>query len=84
MSTDVGQDIRSIVAEVLRIPEAEVRQGADLRGLPGMDSVKILRIVTRIERRHGIELEEDVVFNVETLADLEDLVCRTAAQSPHA
>jgi acyl carrier protein len=74
-------DIRSIVADVLHVPEAEVRGGSELRVLPGMDSVKILRIVTRIERAHGIELEEDVVFKVQTLEDLEELVRRTVGRA---
>lgn len=67
-------DVRSVIADVLSISAEDVAAGCDLRTLPGMDSVKILRIITRIEQTHGIELEDDVVFRAVTLDDLEGLV----------
>lgn len=77
-------DVRAIVAEVLQIPEPDVLPGADLRTLPGIDSVKILRIVTRIEQKHGIELDEDVVFKLATCEHLADLVQRTVQRKSEA
>jgi len=81
-STVVVADVRAIVADVLKVSESELPGSADLRALPGIDSVKILRIVTRLEQRHDIELSEDVVFKLVTLQDLEALVRDTAARRP--
>jgi hypothetical protein len=35
-----------------------------------MDSVKVLRIIARIERAHDIELDDEVVFGVSTIGEI--------------
>lgn len=70
MTDDVVGTIRSIVSAELDIPPTQLPAGADLRELPGVESLKILRIVARLERTFDVELEDDVVFRVRSITEL--------------
>jgi acyl carrier protein len=45
----------------------------------GISSLKTLRLIARLELRYGIELEDDIVFTVETLGELAAAVGRVVA-----
>jgi acyl carrier protein len=62
--------IRTAVCTELKLPPQRVSNTTDLRELPGMDSVKVLRIIARIERAHDIELDDEVVFGVSTIEEI--------------
>ena len=46
-------------AAELGVPAASLRPDADLRAIEGMDSVKVLRMVARIEQAYDIELDDE-------------------------
>jgi acyl carrier protein len=48
-------------------PETRV---ADL----GVSSIKILRVVAKLEKQYEIELDDDVIFDTETLRDLATVI----------
>ena len=79
---DVNSTIGAVLAEVLALPEADIAGCRDLSTLPGIDSMKMLRVITRIERRLHIELDDRVVFRLHTLEDLQDLV-RQCVEEEH-
>lgn len=41
-----------------------------IRDLPGIESMKVLRIISKIERQFGVELSDEVVFNIGTYGEL--------------
>jgi acyl carrier protein len=67
---EVREEIRRIMAEVLSVSESEVDAAERLQDLPGIESIKVLRVVTKIEIRYKIELDEQVVFSIKTLDEL--------------
>lgn len=46
----------------------------DLRAVEGMDSVKVLRMIAKIEQRYDVELEDEDVFGIATIAGAAKLV----------
>ncbi|ODU07562.1 MAG: phosphopantetheine-binding protein [Pseudonocardia sp. SCN 72-86] len=66
--------VTTIVAEVLAVPAAELSADTDLRGVEGADSIKVLRLVARIEREYDVELDDADVFGVETIAEVAGVV----------
>ncbi|MCE0764852.1 acyl carrier protein [Pseudonocardia kujensis] len=66
--------VRAIVAEVLAVPAGELATDTDLREVEGTDSIKVLRLIARIEREYDVELEDDDVFGVSTIADVAGVV----------
>ena len=75
-STSVDGEVRRIVCEQLGVADAIVTEADEIRELPGVESIKILRAITRIEARFGIELEDEVVFQVQTFRELVELIER--------
>ena len=63
-----------IVAEVLGIEPGTLGTGTDLRTVEGADSIKVLRIIAKIEQRYDIELEDEDVFGVSTVDQVADVV----------
>lgn len=64
-TTDLTATVTGIVTDALGVDA--VAPDTDLRALEGADSVKLLRIIARIEERFDIELEDAEVFGVSTV-----------------
>jgi acyl carrier protein len=62
--------IRMAVCTELKLPLSRVSNTTNLRELPGMDSVRVLRIIAKIERAHDVELDDEIVFGVGTVEDI--------------
>lgn len=60
--------VTEIAAAELGVPAASLAPDADLREIEGMDSVKVLRMIARIERAFDVELDDEVVFGLSTVA----------------
>ncbi|WP_410641683.1 acyl carrier protein [Amycolatopsis sp. lyj-346] len=80
MSTDTTtrEEIAATTTETLA---AELKISADgigpadvLRDLPGADSMKMLRVVSKLERRWDVEFEDEEIFAVKTVDELVTLV----------
>lgn len=75
-TADILRTVTEIAAAETGIPAAELRPDADLRGMEGVDSVRVLRMVARIERAFDIELEDEQVFGLSSLDDVVTVVDR--------
>ena len=73
---DILCTVTDIAATETGIAEAELRPDVDLRGMAGVDSVRVLRMVAKIERTYDVELEDQDVFGLATLADVVKVVDR--------
>jgi len=76
-----GQPIASVVTEYLA---TELKIAADgiggtdvLRDLPGADSMKMLRVVSKLERKWDVEFDDEAIFAVKTVDELVALVERS-------
>lgn len=52
-----------------------------IRELPGIESMKVLRIITKVERQFGVEMDDEVVFNMGTYGDLVTALDRARAEA---
>ncbi|MBF6298911.1 acyl carrier protein [Nocardia amamiensis] len=78
---DILRTVTGIAVAETGIPEAELRPDADLRGMAGVDSVRVLRMVAKIERTYDIELEDQDVFGMSTLDDVVAVVGKALAEA---
>ena len=62
--------ICKILSDEHALDPGVVGASSNVRELPGMESIKVLRAVTKIEKQFEIELDDSVVFQVETVAEL--------------
>lgn len=56
-----------LVAETLGRAPAQIRTASSLRNDLGVDSLDVLRLVTVIENKYGIEVDEDRLHLLDTL-----------------
>ncbi|MFA4843910.1 MAG: acyl carrier protein [Candidatus Margulisiibacteriota bacterium] len=74
---DNGQlalEIKTLVAKIIRKPEAEVTLGADLFNELGVDSLLGVEIFAALDKKYGVVIPEDLLKGVTTLGDLVQLV----------
>ena len=71
---EIVEQVRAIAAKETGIPVEELSPELDLRKVEGVDSVKVLRVVARIEREYDIELSDEQVFGFASVADVADAV----------
>ncbi|MCK9876827.1 acyl carrier protein [Frankia sp. AgPm24] len=77
MSIDVDgvvRQITEIVATELGVAVDILTPDTDLRAIEGADSVRLLRVVAKVEQTWDVELEDDEVFGVASIADLAKVV----------
>lgn len=75
-TADILRTVTEIATAETGIPAAELRPEADLRGMEGVDSVRVLRMVAKIERAFDIEMEDEEVFGLSSLNDVVTVVDR--------
>jgi acyl carrier protein len=73
------EDVRQIVGEVLQLGDRTgrlTRDSALLGSLPEFDSMAVVSVLTALEERFGIVVEDDEISaeNFETLGSLYDFV----------
>ena len=67
-----------VAAELGRAPHT-LEPGTDLRSTEGADSVKVLRMIAKIEQRFDVELEDEDIFGVNTIAEVVAVVAKARA-----
>lgn len=70
----MNNEIIQIISTELGIPAEELKPEVRLRSLPGMESMKVLSIILKVEKKYGIELPDDATFRLETVGQFLDLV----------
>lgn len=79
-NAEITGAVVEIVAEVLGVEAADLGTDTDLRAVEGADSIKVLRIIAKIEQSYDIELEDDEIFGLTTIDEVVALVDRAIAR----
>jgi len=66
---EIESRVKEILCRELKLGPEQVTETTNLRELPGIESIKILRIITFVESHYDIELEDQVIFKIETIRD---------------
>jgi acyl carrier protein len=74
------ETLTDLVASEFGRAESDLAPDLDLSTVEGADSVKVLRVVAKIERAYGIELEDDEVFGLGTIREVATAVERALAE----
>lgn len=72
-------DIIQILSAELGMPAEELTPDVHLGGLAGMDSMKVLSVILKVEKKFGIEIPDDATFRIETVGQFLLLVETLAA-----
>ncbi len=75
----VSQEVQAVVAAELGCAPETVSPEAALWDVPGLDSMKLLRIVSSLELRCEVSLDDEDVYQIESLPELVLLIERARA-----
>ncbi|WP_280404263.1 acyl carrier protein [Nocardia brasiliensis] len=78
---DILTTVTAIAATETGLAATDLRPDVDLRGMSGVDSVRVLRMVAKIEKTYDIELEDQDVFGLSTLNDVVAVVERALREA---
>jgi acyl carrier protein len=67
-------EIIQIISAELGVPPSELTPDVRLRSLPEMESLKVLSIILKVEKKYCIELPDDATFRLETVGQFIELV----------
>jgi acyl carrier protein len=73
--------VAGTIAQELKIDEVQLTPMLDLRSIAGIESIKVLRIICKVEQKYDVELEDDAVFRANTIQDIVDAVRNATATS---
>ena len=62
--------LKGMVAEQLGVSENEVKPESRLKEALGADSASVMMLVMDVESEFGIEVEDDAIEKVKTVADM--------------
>jgi len=79
---EIVATVTAIAAAELGLPAASLLPDADLREIEGMDSVKVLRMIAKIEQAYDIELDDEVVFGLSSVAGTAGAVRQALGEQP--
>jgi acyl carrier protein len=69
----LDQEIAAIISDVAEIPPGLIRETSSMAEL-GVDSLDALRIMAAIEKKYRIEVPEEDMGQVRTVADIAQMV----------
>ncbi len=81
MSDSLEQKIRALVAEQLGVELAEIKPDANILDDLGADSLDVVEMVMALEEHFDIEVPDEDVEELRTVADVERYVVNAVGQS---
>ncbi|MEU0247432.1 acyl carrier protein [Streptomyces sp. NPDC006235] len=75
---EVEKAVVEALAQVLAVTPDSIDPDAPLNSLPGMESVKLLRAVVRVEESCGIAVPDEMLFEAGTARELAGNIAKSA------
>ena len=72
--TDIEARVRAAFADELCCPPALVRPDSPLTELPGLDSLKLLRVIAALETTLDVGLDDELFYSLRTVGDVTTLI----------
>jgi acyl carrier protein len=67
---EINEVVKQIVSDILKVPKNLITERSALTDLTHIESIKLLRIAGKVERRFRIELDDEALFRDATIRDL--------------
>ncbi|HLB63792.1 MAG TPA: acyl carrier protein, partial [Anaerolineales bacterium] len=74
------EEVRRLVAEVLRLPPEQVHEGLSFGDVAEWDSLGHMDLLMTLEERYAVPLDEELIARLISI----DAICREIAERQHA
>lgn len=68
--------VRSVIADVLRVPEERLEPGHGVGKMDGWDSLRHMELIVQLETTLGVRFDGDEIAEMTTVAGIEQAVAR--------
>lgn len=68
------ENLTTIIADVLRIPRAEIVDSLDMEATSTWDSLSHMQLIAAIEEEFGIELTADEIVEMRSVGQIRDVL----------
>ena len=73
---NIQEELKNLVSLITRIDVSELSEGVRVREELGIDSLMAMEIVAACEKRFDIQIDEEQLFEIETVGEFYNLVVR--------
>jgi len=73
---DIISELKKIVSQITRINISELSEDILVREELGIDSLMAMEIVASCEKRLGIYIDEEQIFEIDTIGDFYNLIVK--------
>lgn len=73
--------VREIASAEFGLAPHEIQPESTIASFENADSVKVLRVVARLERRFGLQLDDEAIFGLQTVGDLLGLLAAATGEA---
>ena len=75
--TEIQIELKNLVSRITNIDVSELNEEVRVREELGIDSLMAMEIVAACEKRFDIQIDEEQLFEIETVGEFYNLVVRT-------
>lgn len=80
LAENLEKEIRKLIAEIIEIDESKITSDAKFVEDLGMDSMMALEILSSVEKKYKIRIEEDNLPKITSLKSLTDMTAQIINQ----
>ena len=73
---NIQEELKNLVSLITRIDVSELSEGVRVREELGIDSLMAMEVVAACEKRFDIQIDEEQLFEIETVGEFYNLVVR--------
>jgi acyl carrier protein len=74
------EQLRTLAADVLRVPRSQVDESSTPEQIESWDSIQHVSLVVAIEQQFGLEFDPDEISQMESIGRIRDIVSRKVAR----
>ena len=80
MKTPILEELRTLAADVLRVPRSRIDDHSSPQQIEDWDSIQHVNLVVAIEERFGVEFEPEEISGMESIGKISEILSRKLAE----
>jgi acyl carrier protein len=72
--SDISREVYRIISETFGVAPDQLRPELPIRAIPNVESIKVLTVILKMEKRFEIEIPDEATFGLDTIGEFDELV----------
>jgi acyl carrier protein len=79
VNADLLNEVRTLAADVLRVPRSQISDDSSLQQIENWDSIEHVNLLMAIEQQFGVEFDPDEMVQMESIGKIGEILSRKVA-----